>query len=137
MFPILSDTLPPGWEEAGQQNAIKFDGKEAIKFDSDKPRMDLIDSEALEELARVLDFGARKYAENNWRKGIKLSRLLAASMRHLTAIMRGETYDQETGLQHAAHLMCCAMFLIWTIKHRQDLDDRWKPGAENVTLTQE
>lgn len=108
-----------------------------VKFDSGKPRMDLIDGEALEELARVLDFGARKYAENNWRKGIKLSRLLAASMRHLTAIIRGETYDQETGLQHAAHLMCCAMFLIWTIKHRQDLDDRWKPGAENVTSTQE
>jgi len=115
----------------------ELDHKQAIKFDSDKPRMDLIDGEALEELARVLDFGARKYAENNWRKGIKLSRLLAASMRHLTAIMRGETYDQETGLQHAAHLMCCAMFLIWTIKHRQDLDDRWKPGAENVTSTQE
>jgi len=99
--------------------------------------MDLIDGEALEELARVLDFGARKYAENNWRKGLKLSRLLAASMRHLVAIMRGETYDQETGLQHAAHLMCCAMFLIWTIKHRQDLDDRWKSSAENVISTQE
>lgn len=98
-----------------------------LKFDAGKPRMDLVDADALEELARVLDFGAHKYAEHNWRKGIKLSRLLAAAGRHLFAIVRGEDKDPETGLQHAAHLMCCAMFLIWTIKHKPDMDDRWKP----------
>lgn len=98
-----------------------------LKYDGGKPRIDLVDADALEELARVLDFGSKKYAEHNWRQGIKLSRLLAAAGRHLFAIVRGENKDPETGLQHAAHLMCCAMFLIWTIKHRPDMDDRWKP----------
>lgn len=104
----------------------------AMKHDQDKPRMDLLDAEALWELAKVLTFGAKKYGADNWRQGLQVSRLTAASMRHLTAIMSGENVDEETGLQHAAHLMCCAMFLIWTIKHRPDLDDRWKVETKNV-----
>lgn len=107
--------IRPGWEGTGGQ-----------KFDQDKPRMDLLDAYAIEELARVLTFGAKKYAAHNWRKGIVLSRLIAASARHLFAIARGEDVDEETGLQHAAHLMCCAMFMVWTIKHRPDMDDRWQ-----------
>lgn len=99
------------------------------KFDQDKPRMDLLDAYAIEELSKVLTFGAKKYAPHNWRKGIVLSRLIAASCRHLFAIMRGEDVDEETGLAHAAHLMCCAMFMIWTMKNLPAMDDRWKePG---------
>lgn len=109
-------TQPPGWED-------KSGGQ---KFDQDKPRMDLFDAYALEELAKVLTFGAKKYAPENWRKGITYGRLLAAALRHLFAIMRGEDADPETGLPHAAHLQCCAMFLTWTMKNRRDLDDRWK-----------
>lgn len=97
-----------------------------VKFDTDKPRMDLIDGEAMEELAKVLTFGAKKYAEHNWRKGITLSRLLAALLRHTFAMMRGEDTDEETGLPHAAHAMCCCMFLLWTMKHKPDMDDRYK-----------
>lgn len=96
------------------------------KFDADKPRMDLLDAEALTELAKVLSFGAKKYADENWRKGISLWRLLAAAFRHLLAIMRSEDRDEETGLPHTAHLMCCAIFLIWTMRHRPDMDDRYK-----------
>ena len=62
----------------------------AIKFDSDKPRMDLLDAYAIEQLAQVLTFGASKYAAQNWRKGISKSRLLAAAFRHLFAYLRGE-----------------------------------------------
>ncbi len=103
-----------GWETGG------------TKFDQDKPRFDLIDPEAEEELAKVLSFGAQKYAEHNWRKGIKLSRLLAAARRHINAISKGEDLDNETGLQHAAHAMCCMMFVIWTLKNKPDMDDRYK-----------
>lgn len=97
-----------------------------VKFDQDKPRMDLLDSYALIQLARVLTAGAKKYFAHNWRNGISISRLVAAAQRHLTAFNSGETFDPETGLQHAAHLMCCAMFIIWTVVFRPDLDDRWK-----------
>lgn len=118
-FSLPEDELRKGWESTGGQ-----------KFDQDKPRMDLLDAYAIEELAKVLTFGAKKYAPHNWRKGIVLSRLLAASARHLFAIMRGEDVDEETGLAHAAHLMCCAMFLIWTMKNLPAMDDRWKTPPE-------
>ena len=96
-----------------------------VKHDSDKPRMDLLDSYAIEQLARVLTFGAQKYEAHNWRKGLTKGRLIGAALRHLFAYLRGEDRDAETGLSHAAHAMCCCMFLVG-LEHRADLDDRWK-----------
>lgn len=97
-----------------------------IKFDQEKPRMDLLDREALEGLAAVLGFGAEKYAAHNWRGGIAHSRLIAAAMRHLMAISDGEDIDPESGLPHVDHLGCCWMFLSNLQKTRPDLDDRFK-----------
>jgi hypothetical protein len=102
-------------------------GAKGMKFDTDKPRMDLLDANALEGLAKVLTFGAQKYAANNWRNGIEYSRLTAAILRHLMAIQRGEDIDPESGLPHVDHLGCCWMFLSNLTKTRPDLDDRWKP----------
>lgn len=96
------------------------------KFDMGKPRMDLLDPEFLEDVASVLTFGAAKYAAHNWRAGIRVSRLIAAAYRHLGAINRGEDIDPESGLPHVAHLGCCVQFLSWTLKHKPDMDDRWK-----------
>jgi hypothetical protein len=103
----------------------KAHSAKGVKYDQGKPRMDLLDPTALSELSKVLSFGASKYSAHNWRGGIAISRLVAASYRHLSAFNNGETYDEETGLQHAAHLMCCAMFIIWTIINKPELDDRW------------
>ncbi len=100
--------------------------------DEGKPRVDLLDSEALEGLARVLSFGCHKYAAHNWRGGIAWSRIIGSILRHLFAIMRGEDTDPESGLPHIDHLGCDWMFLSYFMKHRKDLDDRWKP---NQTVT--
>lgn len=105
-------------------------GAKGVKFDGEKPRMDLLDPDALEGLAKVLTFGARKYAANNWRNGLEYSRLTAAIMRHLMAIQRGEDLDPESGLPHIDHLGCCWMFLSNLTKTRPDLDDRWSKRNE-------
>lgn len=97
-----------------------------VKFDNDKPPMALLDSEFIEEVARVLGFGAAKYAADNWRHGISYRRLISAAYRHLGAINKGEDIDEESGLPHTGHLGCCIMFLDWMRKNRPDLDDRWK-----------
>jgi len=83
-----------------------------IKWDHDKPRFDLIPPYIEEEVAKVLTFGARKYAPDNWKKvpdGKR--RYLSAIRRHYQAFRKGEQLDPETGLHHMAHLICCAMFL--------------------------
>ena len=96
---------------------------EGTKYDQDKPRMDLLDAVALEGLAQVLTFGAKKYAAHNWRGGLQYSRLIAAMLRHLFAIQRGERIDPESGLPHVDHIGCCWMFLSNQMKTRPDMDD--------------
>ncbi len=98
---------------------------EGLKYDDEKPRMDLLDPEFLEEVAAVMTFGAKKYAAHNWRKGLAVSRLLAAALRHIFAVLRGEDHDPESSKSHIAHATCCLMFAFWMLKHRADLDDRY------------
>lgn len=102
---------------------------EGLKYDSEKPRVDLLDPLALEGLSKVLTFGAKKYAVNNWRGGLSYSRLLGAALRHAFEIMKGNDIDDESGLPHIDHLGCCWMFLSNMMKTRPDMDDRWKPNA--------
>lgn len=106
---------------------------EGTKHDSSKPRFDLLSPHALNQLALVLTRGAEKYESHNWRKGIAMSRLIAASYRHLNSINEGHDIDAEFGLLHAAHLMCCAMFMVEQTLMRPAFDDRWRPAD----LTQE
>jgi hypothetical protein len=87
---------------------------EGIKHDAEKPRMDLLPFEALEAVAEVLTWGARKYSDNGWQNVENAERrYLAALLRHLAARERGETHDAEWGLLHAAHLATNALFILW------------------------
>lgn len=87
---------------------------EGMKHDCGKPRMDLLPFEALEEVAKVLTFGAEKYADNGWQKVDHAeSRYTAALLRHVVAAQRGERLDAESGLLHAAHVAANALFILW------------------------
>jgi hypothetical protein len=99
----------------------------ALKFDQDKLPLHLLSTEAMNQTAAVLKFGAQKYAEHNWRAGFAWSRPLAAAMRHITAFNAGEDKDPESGLSHLAHAACCIMFLLEFEKTHKELDDRYKP----------
>lgn len=84
------------------------------KHDSEKIRMDLLPFEALEAVAEVLTFGARKYTDNSWQTVENAERrYLAALLRHLAARERGEKLDPESGLTHAAHMATNALFILW------------------------
>lgn len=120
--PVCRDTLNQRVEMGLRAKAQADVG---VKHDQGKPRMELLDAYALEQLALVLTFGAQKYEAHNWRKGLTKGRLLGAALRHLFAHLRGEDRDAESGLSHVAHAMCCCMFLLG-LEHRPELDDRWK-----------
>ena len=85
---------------------------QAIKYDSEKIRVELLPYNALLEIAKVMTIGAKKYGDNNWRKGMLWSRLYGACLRHLIAWYEGQDKDEETGLLHLAHAGCCILFLI-------------------------
>ncbi len=89
------------------------------KCDKDKVRMDLLPFDCLTEIAKVLTYGAEKYKDNSW-KTVKNGkrRYLGALLRHIDAMERGKKIDPESGLSHAAHMACNAIFLLWFELHR-------------------
>ncbi len=96
------------------------------KRDTGKPQLSLIPRIALEAEARVFGFGAKKYDRFNFKKGFKYSRLIDASLRHITAFNDGEDLDPETGESHLAHARCCLAMLLDTMELGTSTDDRYK-----------
>lgn len=111
-------------DESGSSAPVSRIPAGGTKYDSGKPRMDLLVPEAEELTAQVFSFGAEKYGDYNWAKGINYSRLHGALRRHLAAWARGIDADEESGLSHLGHASCCLQMLIWMQIHRKDLDDR-------------
>ena len=103
---------------------------QGTKFDEGKTRWDLFPYDALEEVGKVLTYGATKYADRNWEKGIRYGRCFGGLMRHARAWWMGEDLDPETGLSHLAHAICCALFLLsFTLRGQREFDDRPRRGA--------
>ena len=102
---------------------------EGIKYDSEKPKMNLLPPKAIVEISKVLTFGAAKYDAENWRKLDDLqNRYTAGALRHIFAHMDGEELDPETNLSHLAHAMCCLLF-----KLEIELEERTKEKEPRET----
>lgn len=108
-----------------------------IKYDNEKPMMDLLPMAALTEVGKVLTEGAKKYASHNWRQGFKYSRLQAALLRHYSAFSEGEDHDPETELLHLAHLTCCALFLLEHQLKGYGEDDRYAKPTTVIKISDE
>lgn len=83
------------------------------KLDEAKLDWSLLPWRAVGEVVRVLDYGARKYARDDWQHvALGNRRYFAAAIRHLLAWHAGEKLDSESGLPHLAHAACCILFLL-------------------------
>lgn len=66
---------------------------------------------SLEDVVRVLEMGAKKYGDYNWQKGFADPMCCYDSaMRHMVAMGKGEYYDSESKLPHAAHVATNMLF---------------------------
>lgn len=116
------------------------------RYDENKVDMSLLPVEALWEVAKVMTYGAYKYLRDNWRSGMKWSRVIAPMQRHYAKFMMGEDIDPENGLLHLSELACNALFLLAfqilgigeddrpTITPEQLV--RWKTMYENISPDQ-
>lgn len=84
----------------------------ATRKDDNKRQWHLLPIEAIEEIIKVLEFGVKKYSENNWRTAPYLTRhqITNSMKRHQAAIDKGELYDSESRLLHSAHVTVNALF---------------------------
>ena len=89
----------------------------AIKHDSEKIPWHLVPWDAVEQIVEILQFGAKKYADRNWEKGMAPSRLVRAAIGHIVdwfhcKINGTDGRDPESGKSHLAHAGCCILFLL-------------------------
>lgn len=102
------------------------------KFDQGKAQLSMLPRVALEQEAKVMEFGANKYGKFNYKKGMKWSRLLDAALRHVIAFSSGENHDPETGYSHLAHARCCLGFLLEYADQNLGEDDRLPKDEKKI-----
>lgn len=92
------------------------DTKYGMKYDNEKPRMDLVlgdFADALIGVGEVGTYGANKYDDSNWLKVKDLEeRYLSAMLRHYLAYKSGEIYDTESELPHLSHMAWNALAVL-------------------------
>ncbi len=90
----------------------------ATRYNSGKPQWGLVVQWTLIPMVKVLEFGAAKYAPDNWKKGLNREEILESIKRHLDALFDGQEFDEKdsptdishSGLHHIGHIMCNCMF---------------------------
>jgi hypothetical protein len=95
----------------GNQYSTKGTIPKGNRYNEGKPRWwTLVDFEALEPMLRVLEFGATKYSDNQWKLGLEMDAIMDSLLRHLVAIQKGEELDPESQLPHIGHALCNLYF---------------------------
>lgn len=85
---------------------------QSIKADAGKEPLTTVPRKGIWAVARVRDFGIRKYkAKESWRT-VEKERYRDAAMRHFFRYLDNPTgLDEESGLPHIAHCICNLLFL--------------------------
>ena len=112
------------------QGRVDGKGVKASMTDPRKVPMWLVPGALSRGCARGLGYGAKKYAPNNWRRGMKFSEVLSALERHLHDLKDGEFFDQDSGLLHTDHMACNLGFLMEFLERPefQQFNDLFKRG---------
>ena len=94
-----------------------------------KPGFAAVPPVALLHLAQVMEHGAAKYGQMNWRKtSVAHSVYFNAILRHLLAWHDGQDIDPDSGQPHLAHIMASAALVLDGIAQGVSVDDRPTPG---------
>jgi hypothetical protein len=100
------------------------DPTKAKHFSEGKVGLHRLPWDALEDVARVLDYGAKKYGHGNWQKGTSWMEFAGSAMRHFTSWLGGTDIDAESGLPHLAHAVTNLLFLLTYRRRKLGTDDR-------------
>ena len=104
------------------------------KHDNAKLRPTLLPMVSLDLVLEVLEFGAKKYATNNWKTVPDgEQRYLDAMLRHTMAVAKGEVIDEESGLTHMAHAVCCGLFHLHLANEPENSLEKFKrPNSKKL-----
>lgn len=93
-------------------DSISAMNKQEAKADAGKPRLSLVPTQIIYDIARVREYGNKKYGDSdNW-KAVEAQRYVDAMYRHFLCFVEDPlSVDEESGLPHLWHLECNAAFL--------------------------
>lgn len=130
-------------------------GEKFTKHDAGRLRPSLLPELGLEEVAQVLEYGARKYGANNWDKCEDPRRYHDAARRHMAKYNNArqrdhEDADEESGLSHLGHAAACLLILIelermkrgdtvatWQYRGKEPPTKSKQPGVSGVLWSDE
>jgi hypothetical protein len=82
-----------------------------IRDNAGKVQWSLVHFKSLEPMVRVLEYGAKKYAVDQWKKGLSKKEMKESLMRHVADYIDGVELDAETNCHQLGHILVNAMFL--------------------------
>lgn len=112
--------------------------EQALRYNDGKLQWSLVDFPSLEPMVKVLEFGAKKYSPNNWKKGLPIDKIAESLLRHTFALLNGEINDPESGLPHIGHIQCNAMFIAFMLdkqKYKEFMEDFNKHNPPEHAIT--
>jgi hypothetical protein len=95
----------------------------SLRYNTGKADYSLIPMAAMKEAAHVLEYGATKYAIDNWMKPTNWRVSYACLMRHMSAWQSGEDLDPESERNHLGHAMCNILQMLYMLEnHPEELE---------------
>lgn len=117
--------------------------EKALRYNTNKLKLQLSDNIAQREVARVYSKGAEKYEDDNWRKGQSFRECIGSMKRHLLKFEMGENYDHDFDIEdtkiwglthHLAHVAWQAETLLYQFYTKREFDDRVYTKPQRIAL---
>ena len=85
----------------------------------------IIPWEGMDEVVAVFEMGAKKYARDNYKlgDGLPLDTYRKSMLRHLLQSVKLQDVDEESGLDHIAHLVANGLMYLWQKEHEKNKKD--------------
>lgn len=90
------------------------------KADYGKPKLTLVPRRIIFDIAKVREYGCKKYKDpENWKR-VEIERYRDATFRHFMAYLDDpKGVDDESGLTHLSHVACNIAFLCELESHME------------------
>lgn len=115
-------------------------GTGAVRESLGAPYFRHVPLEAIAAGAASLEYGAKKYHDRNWEKGLPWQQMIDSLKRHIDDFERGKNYDDGddgSDLHQVCMIMASAMMLSASVIRGIGEDDRLPPVDENAMTSKE
>lgn len=106
--------------------AIHDEKDQKAKADAGKPRLTLVPPQIIWDIAKIREYGTKKYGDpDNWKR-VEIERYRDAACRHFLKYLEDpDSVDEESGLKHLWHLACNIAFLC-DMEARKEINNEGK-----------